>query len=40
MLTAIGYSSIAELMDDAIPADVQARIDLTLPAQISVRRTM
>ena len=35
MLTAIGYSSIAELMDDAIPADVQARIDLTLPAQIS-----
>jgi len=35
MLAAVGYGSIDGLMDDAIPADVRARIDLALPDPIS-----
>lgn len=35
MLASIGYSSSQQLMDDAIPESVRARIDLSLPAAIS-----
>ncbi len=35
MLSAIGYSSAADLMDDAIPPNVRARIELNLPDAIS-----
>lgn len=35
MLAAIGYASAKELMDDAIPESVRARLELSLPAAIS-----